>query len=176
MVTRVFWHNNRNFSMSSPLQRAERTANRLDKGLKILEFIRAQRQAVIAAAERNEPAVSGVSALLLKTFGAAEMKQPLARQIAGLGVRSVLAEEGFEVARGGVRIKGDALFTTGAMYRRRSDTVPDALAMIDRLAKALTLDEARCALRAVLARFPELRAEAARPRKQSAKSKLEAPR
>ena len=163
--------------MSSTMQRAERTAMALQIGPAILEMLKAERPALIAAAEQQRPPVSAVSAPLLKKFGAMEMRQALARQIVGLGVRAVLDEAGFEVSHAGVRLKDDALFSTGAVYRRRSDNadVPDALDMFDRLAKALTPDEARRALRALLLHFPELQAEPAQSRKRSRKSNLVAP-
>jgi hypothetical protein len=145
------------------MQRAARTATALPIGLAILEMLQEERLALIAAAEQQRPPVSAVSALLLARFGAAEMKRALARQIVGLGVRAVLDEAGFEVSHAGVRLKDDVLFSTGSSYRRRSNTAdaPDACGVFDRMAKALTLDDARRALRALLLHFPQLRAEAA---------------
>jgi hypothetical protein len=154
------------------MQRAVRTATALPIGPEILQTLRGERSALIAAAEQQRPPVSAVSALLLKKFGAMEMKHALARQIVGLGVRALLDEAGFEVSHAGVRLKGDAIFSTGTTYRRRPDPAdgPHAHDVFDRLAKALTPDEARRALRALLLHFPELQAEAAQSRKRSRKS------
>lgn len=160
------------FMSSNPMQRAMRAATSLPIGTAILDTLKAERPALIAAAEQQRPPVSAVSTLLLERFGAAEMKRPLARQIVGLGVRALLDEAGFEVSHGGVRIKDDPLFSTGSAYRRRrsnSNDVPAAHDLFDRLAKALTVYEASRALRALLSNFPELEAEAAQSRKRSRK-------
>lgn len=154
--------------MASTMRRAERASTALSIGPGILDLLKAQRSALIAAAEQQRPPVSAISSLLLEWFGAADLKRPLARQIVGLGVRALLDEAGFEVSHGGVRIKDDPLFSTGSVYRRRADAAaaPDAAELFDRLAKALTQDEARRALRAILSNFPALQAEATQPKKR----------
>jgi hypothetical protein len=140
------------------MQRAERSASSLVKGPEILRFLKASRPELVAAAKLSRPPVGAVSKTLLEKFGP-EIKRLPVKQFVGLAVRAILEDAGFEVAYAGVRISADPIFTTGSVYRLRSEdgqeppTHDDAL---ERMIKALRSDQAERALRALLRHFPNL--------------------
>lgn len=99
----------------------------------------------------------------MERFGE-EVKRTLVRQFVGLCVRAILYEAGYRVAYTGVRIKGDRVFRTGAVYQLRMDDADtrEAQDLLERLMKSLSPDEARRAFRTLLCRFPDLLDEADR--------------
>jgi hypothetical protein len=137
--------------------RAERAATALPTGSKILETLNKERPKLIAAAKLSRPPVASVSKILLEKHGAEIMETPV-RQFIGLSIRAILEEEGFEIAHTGVRINGDPVFRTGAVYRQKDsaglDNATDEI--FNRLIKVLTLEEAKSAFRALVREFPQL--------------------
>jgi hypothetical protein len=129
--------------MSRSMQRARRSARALLHGSEILQFIQAPktRRLLIAAAESGAPAVTAISEKLLELVGPKDAKLAPVKQFAGLCVRAVLEEEGFEQADAGVRLSNDPVFRTGSVYRRRRDS--DSSDLLARFVASLTDDEAR---------------------------------
>jgi hypothetical protein len=99
------------------MRRAERAAASLIRGKEILDTLLAARRNLGEAARKSVPPVGVVSELLLERYGP-EVKLTPVRQFIGLAVRAILEEEGFEVDQTGVRLNGDPVFRTGAVYRR----------------------------------------------------------
>jgi hypothetical protein len=141
---------------SRSMLRVERAATSLPGGAAVLNSLKRQQASLVAAAREGRPPVAAISETLLKTFKT-DAKEHAFRQFVGLAVRAILEDAGFEVARTGVRLHGDPIFTTGAVYkkieqkerRRRSD-------LPERLVNAFSPEEARQAFAALLIRFPEL--------------------
>jgi hypothetical protein len=127
-------------------------------GAAVLETLKREEPNLIAAAEQKRPPVAAVSGILLKRFGE-EVKRTSVRQFIGLATRAILEEAGYEVAYRGVRIRGDPVFRTGAVYRPRVDggKAPEADDALDRMMASLTSDQAKRAFRALLNHFPNLR-------------------
>jgi hypothetical protein len=71
------------------------------------------------------------------------------KQFAGLCVRAVLEEEGFEVAETGVRVSNDPIFRTGSTYQRVKAQKSASSSLLVRLIGALTEEEARQALQSL---------------------------
>ena len=140
------------------MTRAVRGATGLAIGGAVLETLKREKPNLIAAAEQKRPPVAAVSRILLKKFGE-EVKRTSVRQYIGLASRAILEEAGYEVESRGVRIRGDPVFRTGAVYRPRMDggKAPEADDALDRMMASLTLDQAKRALRALLNHFPNLR-------------------
>ena len=129
--------------MSRTLRRAQRSARAVLHGTEILEFVQElkTRRLLIAAAESGVPAVTAISGELRELVGPKDAKLAPVKQFAGLCVRAVLEQEGFEVADAGVRLSNDPMFRTGSVYRRRSDS--DSTDLLVRFIESLTDDEAR---------------------------------
>jgi hypothetical protein len=108
-----------------------------------LEFIQEpkSRRLLVAAAEAGVPAVTAVSGKLQELVGLKDAKLAPVKQFTGLCVRAVLEEEGFEVVGAGVRLSNDPVFSTGSVYRRRTDT--GSTDLLARIAASLTDEEAR---------------------------------
>jgi hypothetical protein len=140
------------------MTRAVRGAMGLAIGGAILETLKKEKPNLIAAAEQKRPPVAAVSRILLKRFGE-EVKRTSVRQFIGLATRAILEEAGYEIEYRGVRIRGDPVFRTGAVYRPRVDggKAPEADDALDRMMASLTSDQAKRAFRALLHQFPNLR-------------------
>ena len=143
--------------------RAERAAATLVKGPEILETLKTRRRDLIASAKQSRPPIAAVSEMLLENFGP-EIKRLPVKQFIGLAVRAILEEAGIEVAYSGVRISDDPVFTSGSVYKVRSNEgngaphIDDAL---ERMLKALTPDQATRAFRVLRRYFPHLRDQGA---------------
>jgi hypothetical protein len=105
------------------------------------------RRLLVAAAERGEPPVTAISDKLLQLIPAKDAKLMPLKQFAGLSVRAVLEEEGFEVAETGVRVSNDPVFRTGSTYRRIQAEQRRSSELLVRIIQDLTDEEARQALR-----------------------------
>lgn len=119
------------------------------------------RPALVAAADAGHVPVTAVSAELVARFGTEAFEPPIMRQFIGIAVSAVLAEEGFVLARTGVRLRGDPLFGAGALFERtgealavRRKDLTDQLLV--RLLDALTLDELRLAEQHIQNRLRDL--------------------
>jgi hypothetical protein len=128
--------------MSRTMQRARRSARAVKRGPEILAFVQApkSRQLLVAAAGTGAPPVTAISGKLQALIGPEFAKLTPIRQFTGLCVRAVLEEEGFEVAEVGVRLSNDAVFRTGAVYRRQSAS--DSRDLLSRFCENLTDEEA----------------------------------
>lgn len=129
-------------------------------GADALETLKEEVPKMIEAINLSRPPVSVLGEILLKKYGA-EIRQTTARQFIGLGVGAILQELGYEISARGVRISGDPVFRSGALYRLRVEggnaEADDAL---DRMMKSLSPDQAKRAYRALVRHFPELKSEA----------------
>lgn len=141
------------------MHRAQRAAISLAIGPAIFEILKREKPSLIAAAKQSRPPVAAVSAILIKRYGA-EVKSTPVRQFIGLAIRAILEESGYEIFQRGIRISGDPVFRTGAVYRRRvSGSNAPADDALDRMMTSLTPEQAKRAFRVLLRHFPELSAE-----------------
>jgi hypothetical protein len=99
------------------MRRARRAARTLKDGEAILARLQEDdaRALLLEAVEDEMPSVAKVSTMLLAGFGQ-PVKQLPVRQFVGMAVKAVMAEEGYAPIETGVRIPGDPVFTTGAVY------------------------------------------------------------
>jgi hypothetical protein len=144
--------------------RVQRAARAVIHGPEILALIIRPdtRKALVAAAETGRQPVSEISTLLQDNFPGDTELIPL-RQYAGLCVRAVLEEEGFEIAASGVRMTRDPVFRTGAIYRRVATGTERRLQRddaLERMLGALTDSQARRAADTLRRRFPSIFAAA----------------
>ena len=131
--------------MSKAMVRAQRAARRVPHGTEILEFLGSakSRKALIAAAIEGEPPVAAISRDFATLVGPKDVKLTQVKQYAGLCIRAILEEEGFQIERTGVWLGDDPVFSTGSVYQkvvlntggRRGD-------LLERFVKMLTEEEA----------------------------------
>src|ERR1700731_4774801 len=142
--------------LTRAMRRAERAAASRAIAPAILDPLKGERPSLLAAANEPRPPIGAVSKILVKRFGA-EVRQTSVRQFVGLAVRGILEQHGFVVGCRGVRLRGDPVFRSGAIYRPRADggNAPEA-DVLERMMRSLSPDEARCAFRALLFCFPDL--------------------
>jgi hypothetical protein len=127
---------------SKAMRRAVRSARAVLHGARILEFVRGPqiRQKLIAAAESGAPPITAISSRLMDLVGAKDVKLLPVKQFAGICVRAVLEEEGFQVAAKGVRVSNDPVFRTGSTYERPMTTKKTTF--LARLVQCMTDNEA----------------------------------
>ena len=135
--------------MSKAMRRAARSARAVLRGTEILELVLEPkiRRLLVVAAESGAPPVTAISGELLQRISAKDAKLMPLKQFAGLCVRAVLEEEGFEVAETGVRVSNDPIFRTGSTYQRVQVGKSDNSALLVRFIQSLTEEEAREAIR-----------------------------
>lgn len=106
--------------MSKAMVRAQRAARRVPHGSEILEFLSSpkSRKALVAAAAEGEPPVAAISKEFAALVGPKDVKLAQVKQYAGLCIRAILEEEGFEIERTGVWLGDNPVFSTGAAYRK----------------------------------------------------------
>jgi hypothetical protein len=128
---------------SKAMRRATRSARAILHGPKILEQIQQTkvRRLLVAAAQSGVPPVTAISDKLLEILPRKDAKLTPVKQFAGLCVRAVLEEEGFDVAETGVRVSNDPVFRTGATYRRPVAGKSPAVALLSRIIQTLTDEE-----------------------------------
>src|SRR5258707_1124622 len=97
------------FMSSKAMRRAVRSARALRDGGRILKFVQEPktRRLLVAVAESGAPPVTAISSGLQELVGPKEAKLAPVKQFAGMCVRAVLEEEGFERAEPGVRVSND---------------------------------------------------------------------
>jgi hypothetical protein len=105
------------------------------------------RRLLVDAAETGAPPVTAISGELLERIPTKDAKLMPLKQFAGLCVRAVLEEEGFEVAETGVRVSNDPIFRTGSTYQRVKAEKSASSSLLVRLIGILTDDEAKEAIR-----------------------------
>jgi hypothetical protein len=127
---------------SKAMRRAVRSARAVILGPEILKFIQdpKTRQRLIAAAESGAPPITAISGRLAKIVGARDVKLPPVKQFAGVCVRAVLEEAGFQVAAKGVRVSRDPVFRTGSTYERMVPT--NKATFLARLVQCMNDEEA----------------------------------
>jgi hypothetical protein len=127
--------------MSKIMQRAMRGARAVLHGLEILAFMQQPRtrRRLVEAADLGVPPATEISLELLQLIGPKDAKLTPVRQFAGLCMRAVLEEEGFELADVGVRLSKDPMFRTGSVYRRATEV--DSKDLLARIVEALNDNE-----------------------------------
>lgn len=130
---------------SKAMRRAVRSARAVLHGVRILEFIRdpRTRQKLVTAAETGAPPTTAISSRLAELVGAKDVKLQPVKQFAGVCVRAVLEEEGFQVAAKGVRVSNDPVFRTGSTYERIPVGTTKEVTFLTRLVQCMTDEEAR---------------------------------
>ena len=134
--------------MLKSMRRARRSARAITHGREILELVQntRSRKDLVKAAESGSPPVTAISAKLVDLVGLKEAKLAPIKQFTGLCIRAVLEEEGFQVAETGVRLSNDAVFRTGAVYKRLHVENEEAPDLLHRIITGLTDEEAKQAL------------------------------
>jgi hypothetical protein len=129
--------------VSKAMRRAVRSARAVRYGDRILKFVQdpRTRQKLIKAAESGAPPITAISHQLAELVGAKYVKLPPVKQFAGVCVRAVLEEEGFQVAAKGVRVSHDPVFRTGSTYERIPVATKKAT-FLTRLVQCMTDEEA----------------------------------
>lgn len=139
---------------SKRMLRVRRSIDAIASGEAIFKHVTASdtRARLVDAAKNGAAPISVISAYLARL---PSIDAPAVKQFAGLCVRAVLEEEGFEIDQRGVRLSRDAVFRTGSTYRRSRAGVSDAGAdMIERVVGALTEAEALRLARALETAHP----------------------
>ncbi|MER9259423.1 MULTISPECIES: hypothetical protein [unclassified Mesorhizobium] len=110
------------------------------------------RERLISLALQDMAPVEGLSATMRESLSAEILTKKSTRQFVGLAVGALMAEQGFEPA-GIKRIKGDAVFSSGTLFRRgqSSATASGSPQFLERLVSVLTTEE-KDLLRAILSR------------------------
>ena len=85
--------------------------------------------------------MTAISRKLQELVGPKDVKLAPVKQFAGICVRAVLEEEGFELADTGVRLSKDPVFRTGSVFTRSSGS--GSTELLARFVESLTDDEAR---------------------------------
>jgi hypothetical protein len=130
--------------MSKAMVRAQRAARRVPHGSEILEFLSSpkSRKALVAAAAAGEPPVAAISKEFAALVGPKDVKLAQVKQYAGLCIRAILEEEGFEIERTGVWLGDDPAFSTGSSYRKAaSRTGARGRDFLERFARILNDEE-----------------------------------
>jgi hypothetical protein len=129
------------------MQRAIRAARAVLHGQRILETMREEetRRLLIGAVEAGQPPVSAISQVLKEKIGLKDAKLMPVKQFAGLCIRAVLEEEGYEVAQAGVRLSNDPIFRTGAVYKKSAAQSAVGHELLRRFLATLTDEEAAVA-------------------------------
>jgi hypothetical protein len=125
-----------------------RAAQAVSRGLEMLALAEESKSALVAAAEAKKPPVTVLAPIVGNALGAELLRQHAVRRFLGLAVSSVLAEQGFEVARKGVRLRDDPVFTTASLYRRAGQLpLIEAPDILERMLAGLTKPEQLRALK-----------------------------
>jgi hypothetical protein len=106
--------------ISKIMRRAQRSAPAVRDGSRILDFIGSAniRKRLVSTAESGAVPVTSISSDLQTLLGRDLAKRAPIKRFAGLCVRAVLEEEGFELVQTGVTVSKDPLFRTGSVYQR----------------------------------------------------------
>jgi hypothetical protein len=140
--------------MATSFDRARRMTRSVPQGQEVLEYLQSPgaRELLSQAAERGVPPVTAVSAKLLQLLGPAPFKKTLTKQFCGLVVRALLEEEGYTVAKTGVRVRNDPIFVSGAVYTQVPTAPTEERGLLERLMSSLTPEEMRWASSFLLSR------------------------
>jgi hypothetical protein len=129
--------------MSKAMIRAQRAARRVPHGSEILEFLSSakSRKALVAAAAEGEPPVAAISKEFAALVGPKDVKLAQVKQYAGLCIRAILEEEGFEIERTGVWLGDDPVFSTGSVYRKAPSAGARGRDFLERFVRMLNVEE-----------------------------------
>lgn len=129
--------------MSKSMVRAQRAARRVPHGSEILEFLSGpkSRKALVAAAVEGEPPVAAISKEFAALVGPKDLKLAQVKQYAGLCIRAILEEEGFEIERTGVWLGDDPVFSTGSVYRKIASGDGRRSDLLERFVRVLSDEE-----------------------------------
>lgn len=107
------------FKMPLSMQ-VRRAAQAVTNGEAILSEVNRHKEAIVKSATEGDPPVSAVSSILAMKYPR-EMAAAPARQFVGTAVKAILIKEGFELYQSGVKLRGDPIFSTGSVYRRKDE-------------------------------------------------------
>ena len=129
--------------MSKAMVRAQRAARRVPHGPEILEFLSSpkSRKALVAAAAEGEPPVAAISKEFAALVGSKDVKLAQVKQYAGLCIRAILEEEGFEIERTGVWLGDNPIFSTGSSYRKAPSAGARGRDFLERFVRMLNVEE-----------------------------------
>ena len=129
--------------MTDHRHRALLLARHIEDGDRLFSYLtsRQSRDAMLKAVDDGVPPLSRLSTGMAERFPAAARTLP-ARQMAGLAVLAVLSDEGCEVERAQVRLRGDPLFAVAALFRRSLVPAPPGCEWIERLVGMMSDEEA----------------------------------
>jgi hypothetical protein len=143
--------------MKNRMTQARRLAASTYLGSEIMEFL--QRPEIIAklkeAATAGTQPLTAISLELVASFPSVIRDAALKRR-AGFFISAILNAEGFDVLEPNVRTK-NPIFSSAALFKKRSEATTALTSLISRLAAALTEDEARQLVECLIARFPALK-------------------
>jgi len=124
---------------------------------RVFRFLAESKDALVAAAERGELPAAAISDALLRVFGD-KVRSPRVRQFIGLCIAAFLEEAGYEVARSGVRLPDNQLFTVATFFRRvpAKGTSRGSTSLLTRWIDALTETELRLAAEKIEARLARI--------------------
>jgi len=143
-------------TVSKIMRRAQRSAPAVREGARILDFIRSAnvRKRLVSAAESGSVPITSISSDLKELVGKKLAKLLPIKRFAGLCVRAVLEEEGFELVQTGVTVSKDPLFRTGSVYQRHeTEEQEPASDLLARFIESLTDREVARALKLLRRRF-----------------------
>lgn len=112
----------------------------------VLAFVNgdAARAALLRAAAAGEAPVGAISHDLVEQFGRESFASTATRQFVGVAVAACLESEGYAAAPKRVRLKGDPIFETGAVFLKESLSPPSsAQDLLARFVASLTDTEAQ---------------------------------
>lgn len=127
-------------------QRARQLSRGSPLNGEVLAFVNgdAARPALLRAAAAGEAPVGAISHDLVKRFGQESFASTAARQFVGVAVAACLEAEGYAAAPKRVRLKGDPIFETGAVFLKESLPHPSsAQDLLARFVASLTDTEAQ---------------------------------
>ena len=143
--------------MKNRMTQARRLAASTHLGSEILAFL--ERPEVIAklkeAAAAGTQPVTAISLDLLASFPSVIRDAALKRRT-GFFISAILDAEGFDVLESNVRAK-NPVFSSAALFKKRSEATTTLTNLLSRLAAALTEDEAQQLVECLIARFPSLK-------------------
>jgi hypothetical protein len=118
-------------------------------GSEILEFMQSAsiRERLVRVAESGSVPITSISSELRELVGKNLVKLMPIKQFAGLCVRAVLEEEGFELVETGVTVSNDPVFRTGSVYQRREAGGQEPADLLARFIDTLTDNEVARALK-----------------------------
>jgi hypothetical protein len=127
--------------------RASRAAKSIPRGEEIFAWLQSKGRArLIGAARHSIPPVAAVSKHLVDLVGPEVLRSMSVKQFVGMAVNAVLSQEGYGPVKTGVRIRGDQVFSTGAVYGWRGSAPKIEDPLLRRLLVSLSPEEMQWAV------------------------------